>query len=55
MGILGEWVRNIFLVVAAVSFIQLLFPGGEMGKYLKFVLSLVILGIIIYPFAALFA
>ncbi|MGI6752522.1 MAG: stage III sporulation protein AF [Anaerovoracaceae bacterium] len=48
-----EWVRNIFIMVAAISFIELILPEGGMGRYLKFIFSLMILGAIIYPFGSL--
>lgn len=48
-----EWVRNIFIMVAAISFIELIIPDGGMGKYLKFIFSLMILGTVIYPLAEL--
>ncbi|MDO4552427.1 MAG: stage III sporulation protein AF [Bacillota bacterium] len=46
---LTEWMRNLFLTVCAVSFLQLLLPAGDMAKYLQFVFSLIVLGVILYP------
>lgn len=45
-----EWVFNIFLMIAILSFVELALPDGAMQKYLKFIFSLVILGVIISPF-----
>lgn len=53
MGFLTDWVRNIFIMVAAVSFVEILLPAGSMGKYVKFILSLMILAVVLYPFSLL--
>lgn len=45
-----EWVFNIFLMIAILSFVELALPDGAMQKYIKFIFSLVILGVIISPF-----
>lgn len=44
-----EWVWNIFLMIAALSFVEVVLPDGSMQKYLKFIFSLMILGVIVYP------
>lgn len=44
-----EWVWNLFLVIAALSFIEIVMPEGGMRSYLKFIFSLIILGVIVYP------
>ncbi|NLY71066.1 MAG: hypothetical protein GX076_05225 [Clostridiales bacterium] len=44
-----DWVWNIFLMIAALSFIELVLPEGGIHKYLKFIFSLMILGVIVYP------
>lgn len=51
MGFLTEWVRTVFIMVAAVSFVEILLPGGSMGKYVKFILSLMILSAVLSPFS----
>lgn len=43
------WIKNIFLVIIALSFFQILVPDSSMAKYLKFIFSLVILAIILEP------
>ncbi len=53
MGVLADWVRNIILMVAAVSFVEILLPGGRMEKYLKFVLALILLAALIHPLSNL--
>ncbi len=44
-----EWVWNLFIVIAALSFIEIVVPEGSMRSYLKFIFSLIILGVIVYP------
>ncbi|MCI8609132.1 MAG: hypothetical protein HFE73_05765 [Firmicutes bacterium] len=43
------WVKNIFLIIIALSFFQILIPNSEMAKYLKFIFSLVILATVLEP------
>lgn len=53
MEIVREWVKNIFVIIVAVSFVEILLPAGNMRKYLKFIFSLVIMAIILSPLAIL--
>lgn len=53
MEIIREWVRNIFLIIVAVTFVEILLPTGSMSKYLKFIFSLIIMAIILSPLAIL--
>lgn len=46
-----EWVWNIFIIIAVLSFLEIILPNGSMQKYLKFIFSLMILGVIVYPLA----
>ncbi|MBR0596626.1 stage III sporulation protein AF [Sinanaerobacter chloroacetimidivorans] len=53
MEIAREWVKNIFIIIVAISFVEILLPAGAMKKYLKFIFSLVIMAIILSPLAIL--
>jgi stage III sporulation protein AF len=53
MEIVREWVKNIFIIIIAVTFIEILLPTGSMSKYLKFIFSLIIMAIILSPLAIL--
>lgn len=44
-----DWAREIILIVMAISFLELVLPSGGMKKYLKFIFSLVILSVILFP------
>lgn len=49
MDILKEWVRNIFLMIVGLSFIEIILPSGNMKKYLKFIFSVIILSVVVFP------
>ena len=55
MSYVTEWVKNIFIIVVAVSFIEVLLPAGNMAKYVKYIFSLIILSSILAPLAKLVA
>ena len=48
--IVKQWVSSLFIIILALSFIEILLPDSSMGKYVKFVFSLVIMATILYPF-----
>lgn len=47
--IVKQWVSSLFIMILALSFIEILLPDSSMGKYVKFVFSLVIMATILYP------
>ena len=47
--IVKQWVSSLFIIILALSFIEILLPESSMGKYVKFVFSLVIMATILYP------
>ena len=47
--IVKQWVSSVFIIILALSFIEILLPDSSMGKYVKFVFSLVIMATILYP------
>ena len=47
--IVKQWVSSLFIIILALSFIEILLPYSSMGKYVKFVFSLVIMATILYP------
>lgn len=49
MDILKAWVRDIFIVVTALCFVEIVLPKGSMRKYLKFIFSVIILGVVLSP------
>jgi len=53
LEIAREWVKNIVIIIVAITFIEILLPHGSMNKYLKFIFSLIIMAIILSPLAIL--
>jgi stage III sporulation protein AF len=51
MIIIKEWVRNIFMIVVAISFVEIILPSGSMKKYLRFIFATIMLAVIISPLA----
>ncbi len=49
MEIAAAWVKDIFIVILSITFIEILMPEGTMAKYLKFIFSIVILAVILSP------
>ena len=47
--LMKDWVRSLFLILLAITFIEMLLPESSMGKYLRFIFSLVIMATILYP------
>ncbi len=52
MGMVTAWVKDIFIVILSITFIEILMPEGTMAKYLKFIFSMVILAVILSPVQA---
>ncbi len=53
--VIKEWVKNVFVIIIAISFVEILLPSGAMKKYIHFVFSLIIMAIILSPIAILLA
>ena len=53
MEVIQEWVRNIFIFILALTFIEMLMPSGATKPYLKYVFSLAIMASIIAPVSGL--
>ena len=49
-----DWVMTIVFLVAASAFFEGIFPGGSMGKYLKYIFALIILSVILSPVSVIF-
>lgn len=49
MDMIKQWVSNLFIIITALSFIEILLPDSSMAKYLKFMFSLVIMATVLYP------
>lgn len=49
MSVLKEWVSNLFIIITALTFVEILLPESSMGKYLRYIFSLIIMATILYP------
>lgn len=49
MTLISSWVKDIFLIILAVTFLEILIPESSMAKYLKFIFSIIILATILSP------
>lgn len=55
MTFIGEWLKEIILVVLIAVFIELLLPNRAMERYVRFVVSLLILLTLLSPLMRLFS
>ena len=44
-----EWIREIFIIILSVTFLEIMLPEGSMRKYVKFIFSIVIMAVILSP------
>lgn len=51
MNQLCEFVKDIIIVAVALSFTEILLPASDMGRYVRFIFSLVLLAVITEPVA----
>ncbi len=49
MGFISEWVKNLFLMIISITFLEILLPDSSMSKYVKFIFSIIILATILSP------
>jgi len=49
MEFITEWVKDIFILIISVTFIEILLPEGKLNKYVKFIFSIIILAAILDP------
>ncbi len=49
MSEITSWVKDVFLIILTLTFMEILIPEGSMAKYLRFIFSLIILAVILSP------
>lgn len=49
MSLITNWVKDIFLIILTITFMEILIPESSMAKYLRFIYSIVILAVILSP------
>ena len=53
MDIIKEWVSNLFILIMMLTFTEILLPENTIGKYVKFIFSMIIMTAVIYPIFSL--
>ena len=53
MEVIQEWIKNIFIFIIGLSFVEILMPSGKIRPYIKYVFSLAIMAAILMPLMAL--
>ena len=53
MELIQEWVRNIFMFILSLTFIELLLPSSKIKPYIKFIFSMTIMATILAPLVSL--
>ncbi len=43
------WVKDIFIIILSITFMEILIPESSMAKYLRFIFSIIILAAILSP------
>ena len=49
MNVIVSWVREVFIIILSITFLEILLPEGSMKKYVKFIFSIVIMAVILEP------
>lgn len=53
MDELSQWIKEIFLIIISLTFLEILIPSSNMEKYVKFIFSIIILATILQPLSYL--
>ena len=49
MNIVTDWIREAFLVILSITFLEVLLPEGILKKYVTFIYSIVIMAVLLSP------
>lgn len=49
MEIFKDWVKDIFMIILSITFMEILIPESNMEKYLRFIFSMIVLATILSP------
>jgi len=49
MNTVTGWIREIFIIILSITFLEIMIPEGKMKKYVKFLFSIIILAVILSP------
>ena len=43
------WIKEIFMIILSITFLEILLPESTLRKYVKFIFSIVIMAVILSP------
>ena len=49
MNAIMTWVREVFIIILSITFLEIMLPEGTIKKYVKFIFSIVIMAVILSP------
>lgn len=49
MNAVNHWIREIFIIILSITFLEIMMPEGNLKKYVKFLFSIVIMAVILNP------
>lgn len=49
MNAVNHWVREVFIIILSMTFLEILMPEGNLKKYVKFIFSIIIMAVILSP------
>ena len=49
MSDIKQWVGDLFVIILSITFLEILLPESNMRKYVKFIFSIIIMAVILYP------
>ncbi len=49
MSNITAWIREIFILILSITFIETMLPEGSLAKYVKFIFAIIIMAVILSP------
>jgi len=49
MSVVTDWIREIFIMILSITFLEMMLPEGKLKKYVKFLFNIIILAVILSP------
>jgi len=53
MSQITAWIREIFIFILSITFIEIMLPEGHLAKYVKFIFAILIMAVILSPIGSL--
>ena len=53
MNQINAWIREIFVLILSITFIEIMLPDGNLAKYVKFIFAIIIMAVILSPIGSL--